>query len=373
MCMSFMALAMLFWQEPRLVGGASVGTVGSCESGEDFWLFVFIMLGVFSVVFQEMSFSRNKWSALKFKFVIGNTTLLAVFLAAVGIALTFESFIQMLPYWVNAGVYVLAFATMVFCGKVADIKWVPLGKALAILGGIGYWSLFGTVVVKQYETQHAIHLLFKPSVSLYRKFITTKDLSEVRDYLRSLDVPIPSEDPIIGIDNTGNCSSWHNPQQYTDVLSPEIRIGEHCSHTREEMTLLYSNFVIERLPHRRSLDNNINHVITFDIVQGGFSNYLNWSFWNKNFGMYCPGGDAMGLYSETLWKIRQRLGPDFTDRMVALSSRLTSSDPLDGINQDANTYFVQKLKLGDSGVDDGTNWPIILEILKHDGFKVDDI
>jgi hypothetical protein len=372
-CSVFSSLSIFLEQEPKLVGAASnsSGTVDICGSSPEFWLFLFIAFAISSFIFQEMSFSQTKWSAPKF--VIGDGTLLAVFIAGLCTALAFGSYFQMFPYWVNAGVYVLAFTVMVFCGKVANVKWIPLGKAAAIIGMVAYLIIFGWATIKQYDAQHTIDMTFKRSIGVYREFIIKNDLSEFGEYFRSLNIPVPSEGPTIGLDETGNCSSWSNPQTYTAVLRPEIKIAEKCF-TREEMTLHYSGFIVDHLPHTKSLDNDINHLFPFIVAQNSFSTYLNASYWDKNPEPFCPGGgNAMGIYSRTLWKIRQRLGKDFTDRMVAFSLRLTADDPLDGMDKDFGVYFARKLRLGDSVVDDGANWPIIVQICKNDGIKIENI
>jgi hypothetical protein len=106
--------------------------------------------------------------------------------------------------------------------------------------------------------------------------------------------------------------------------------------------------------------------------QMAFISYLNWSFWGRDLGAFCPG--TLGIMgTPTLWKIRRRLGRNFTDDMVAYAVRLMMDDPLEGMDDDHNIYMARKLKQSDWVIDDGANWPIILGILKEDGVKVEGI
>jgi hypothetical protein len=359
-------------QQPvGLVQGASNSTSNGCIYDPSRFVAILLIAYVLAVFLVEERPSFGKHREMP---KISNSTLLTIFVFAVGVALAFFSFVQMSPYWINAVVYIVALAVIILCGKLANITWRPEGRALAVFGIATYCAFFGWATLSQYDNQHDIHLIFKPSVSEYRQFVTKNDLAEFRNYFRGLDVPTPADDPVIGIEINGNCSSFHNPQTHRSVLRREILIGEKCL-TREEMTQSYSDFVIERLPQSKSLDNDINHLFPFMLAQATFSTYFNWSFWGNERTDFCPGGSTvgMGMYAPTLWKIRQKFGRDFTDRMVAFAARLTADDPLDGMDKDAGIYVARKLKEGDSVVDDKGNWSIILDILKSDGVKISDI
>jgi hypothetical protein len=358
---------------PSLVQGASnsAPAPASCSDNAQFWLFVFFLFAVGSFIFQEYCFSRERWKLPEIH--LDNKTLLEIFFAALGIALAFLSFVQMLPYWMNASLYIVAFLVMVRAAMMANLRWTGFGRFCAVLGGAVYLVFWGIATVRQYQNQHNLDIVFKTSVSEYRQFITKNDLSEFRDYFHNLDVPTPVDGPTIGIEKNGNCASWINPQKHQTVLRPEIFIGEKCL-TRQEMTMHYSDVVIEHLPHNKNVDNDIHHLLSFMIAQDSFSSYFNWSFWDKRIEPFCPGNSPMAMYgAPTLWKIRQKVGKGFTDRLAAYATRITADDPMDGMDQDPRTYFARKLKAGDDVVDDGTNWPTILGILKEDGFKIQNI
>jgi len=342
-----------------------------CSNHATFWMFVFAVLAVGNFIFQEYYFLRERWRLPRVDLSNGNW--LAIFIAALGIALAFFSFVQMLPYWINALVYIFAFAAMIVAAKAATIRWTDFGYAFSWLGAMIYVAFFGYATIVQYQHQHEIALVFKTSVSEYRKFITTNDLAEFRDYLHSLDVPVPDSGPAIGIDSLGNCSSTANPRSNKNIRTQEIFIGDKCL-TRKQMTLQYSAFIVERLPNSKGLDADINHRISFIAAQSSFATYLNSSFWGEEDDPFCTGSVGLGMFgSPLLWKIRERVGSKFTDRMVAYAVRLAADDPMAGMDSDSRIYIARKLKDGDSVVDDGTNWPLILEILTQDGVNIQQI
>ena len=80
-----------------------------------------------------------------------------------------------------------------------------------------------------------------------------------------------------------------------------------------------------------------------------------------------------------LWKIRDKLGSKFTDRMVAYALISMVDDPAEGLEtkfdyyRNFEIYFSRKLKVGDSVIDnESKKWPEIVGILKNDGVQVDE-
>jgi hypothetical protein len=357
---------------PQLVQGAGGWNVpANCDSDTaQIWLLLFVVLAIANFILQDRYFVPRKNCGASVK--VGNATLLAIFIAALCFALAFEAYIEMLSWWINLAVYVVSFAVMVLCVRLAALRWSDLGKWAVVIGTCFYWAIFGTATANQYERQHEIDLVFKTSVSVYRAFITRHDLSESRVYFQSINMLPPKEALAVGI-RPGYCFAFANPQSHQAVLPHEIWVGGDCL-TRQGMTMQYSAYVVDSLPHEKGIDSDGNHFIAFIDAKAAFATYFNWSFWNRNLGSWCPGssfGWATG--AEVLWKIRERLGGKFTDDIAAYAIRLIIDDPLEDMNNDPMVYLARKLKKSESVVDDGTNWPIILGILKGEGVKIENI
>jgi len=309
-----------------------------------------------------------------------------IFAATLTISFAFLGFVQMFPWWANASIYTAGLLVIMGCGYWCDLKWTGVKRTGATLGVLVYVAVFGHGSIVQYQHEYDIHLVFKdsPLLGWWRKQVITHDIANLRERFIELDIPVPTEIPPIGIiRGNDNCMSWSN-MAGNPVFRSNFLFGEKCL-SRKMVTSMYSNRVMEVLPSSRPLPDidkrtpesvqraNLERIIRFWFVMRSFAAYLNWSLWGEkaNSGCQAEDWDALGAY--TLWDIRENLGADFTDRMVAYAARSAADNPLEGDDPDMMVYFCRRIKIGEFVVDDGVKWPIILEILKKNGVPIEKI
>jgi hypothetical protein len=292
---------------------------------------------------------------------------------ALGIDLAFLSLGQMFPWWANTCIYVAAFVIVLLCGLWCDLKWTQTGRSVAVAGGILYWVIFGVGIYKQYDHENHIDLVFQDSdlLSGWRKMVITYDLGRMKNYLASLDIPVPGKIPTIGVElGNANCSGGSFPPS-KPIFRSTFKIGKDCIANRGVVTSLYIDYIVPAPSNFKSAGDLVRLIA----LEGAFKDYLDWSFWGGRESMSCDPQSILGLigHADVLWRIREVFGRDFADKLVAYSLKATVADPWEGYDPDMGIYLGRKLKIGDSVEDDGTKWPKILEILKEGGVPIDKI
>jgi len=89
------------------------------------------------------------------------------------------------------------------------------------------------------------------------------------------------------------------------------------------------------------------------------------SFWNK--AQRRPF-ELQVFLAGALWDIREKFGQDFADRLVGYTFRAMMDGPTKSQTEDVDSYFMSKLKIGASVLDnDGSRWPEIEGIVRKHG------
>ena len=259
---------------------------------------------------------------------------------ALFIALAFLGLGQMYPWWANTCIYVVALAVIVLCGWWCDLRWTIAGRIAATLGALVYVGVFGVGVFKQFDHENHIDLVFEESDALtsWRRTVIDYDLGRVKSYLTILDIPVPDKIPTIGVERgNSNCTSELNAAPRPTFLST-FKVGTQCIGDRHVLTSFYVNYVIESIPASKPIALNtrdpdsVERYLRFVVTNFAFASYLDWSFWGEQPDFGCGVNSGIGLVgrADLLWKIREALGKDFTDQLIAYSMRITIDDPLAG-------------------------------------------
>ena len=223
-----------------------------------------------------------------------------------------------------------------------------------------------------------IALVFKSSPLITNKIRgrIRNDLSNFRDYLVALGIPVPIELPPIGTRERSN----EEPSGTGSVTPPgaqpyEGRLIFDDVSIRDPMqaTYLYGDFAIRTFTHApdspfiKSFEfegTSIPPAILLQIgkstvLSGWLATYLSSSFWNRP-----PVRLARGFMVAALWDIRDKYGQDFTDGMIGCTFRAMMDHPAEA-NQGVMRYFIDNLKRGEfvKDNDNGNRWPEIEEIL----------
>jgi hypothetical protein len=228
-----------------------------------------------------------------------------------------------------------------------------------------------------------IRLTFKSS-PLYTERVQrriTRDLTSVRDYLIRLGIPVPIDLPPIGTLKKEGRDDMTTTYSYTPPGVPtyqwKLMLDETIVNDRVQITNLYCQYVMQvllfgpespfgDLPQTMENTGNWSEVTTID---EGLSTYLNFSFWNK-VRQKRPFA-LTGFLPGALWDIREKLGRDFTDQMLGYTLKAMADGPRENMQENIGDYFMRKLKIGESVVDnDGRRWREIEDILHRHKFPL---
>ena len=210
----------------------------------------------------------------------------------------------------------------------------------------------------------------------------THDITRFRDYFVRLGIPVPMEVPPISLAPGENTSGISTPPGLPTYRGT-VQIGKKQVSKPSAATGAYCGYAINRIfwdtdspfqPWYGDMPNpNINALGGMMILEQGLSGYFNSSFWNEQLQ------PPMMPWAYRLWRIREKFGRDFTDRLVAVALRSMIDNPNEGRDKPMDfsfidVYFARKLKIGDSVIDDGmSRWPEILNILKEEKVPVEQI
>jgi len=190
-----------------------------------------------------------------------------------------------------------------------------------------------------------------PYFTWWRKQVIRHDLTNANEYLNGLNLSMPNGMPPLGIQTgASNCGSV-TPRELP-LYRSEIVIGQFSVRSRQIVTLCYIQYLVQTMIPLSDGDNQIIEGLTLDVI---FSSYLSYSFWNKRPPL-APGYD----FTQVFWRLRQCLGKDFTDHLVAATLKAAADNPAEGRNQNLALYFAAKVKIGESIVDNEcSQWPQI--------------
>jgi hypothetical protein len=204
-----------------------------------------------------------------------------------------------------------------------------------------------------------------------------RDITRNQDYFVRLGIQVPKDLPPIRVQTGPNSGTngIYAPESLPNYRW-EMVIGENFVNDRTAATGMYGSFVIGQLVNDpkilKQFAGNLGTFMQPLLLWQSFSEYFNASFWNKRPAAAFP-------WATQLWKIRDKLGSDFTDRMAAYTLMSIVDNPAEGqeTNFDAmknfNIYFYRKLKVGDSVIDnESKRWAEIVQILKADGSYTDE-
>ena len=283
---------------------------------------------------------------------------------------------------IELAIYFLCFMVIFVCGYVARRHWENYYKLGLMLTFVVYWALFGAGTVQQYRKDEAINLVFRdsPVLTPWKKMVIAYDLAEVKKYLKTLDIPVPERIPTIAAQK-GNGETC---EQQTNVLNAPLfqstfTIDELCLGDRPFVTQLYIGYALASIPpnpHHQipwpPTPTSMEVLAKYLVTQSAFSAYLNWSFWGRK--QCFPA--TYNPFADILWQMQARLGQDFMDSVVAYAALSNADNPLAAYNSagtDPNItlYFARALRTGALVKDDGSKWPVMLDILRKENVPVD--
>jgi len=230
----------------------------------------------------------------------------------------------------------------------------------------------------------------------------THDFTRFRDYLVTLEIPVPTDVPPIGTLETEGADDVTETQSSTAEGRPTYEsalvLNKKILTNSNELTKVYCEYSMKLIfasgtplkevqsvhsatsssqsqvlrlmhPTGRGEQTPISPLLTVTqaeeifLVRELLSDYLNTSFWNKK------PARAPALLG-ALWDIRDKFGHEFTDGMVAYTLRASIDEPYRA-EGDYQIYFLEKLKIGEDVKDNESNkWLDIQKILEMNGFPV---
>jgi hypothetical protein len=323
------------------------------------------------------------------------------------------------------GARILLFAAWVICvigTLISESVWgtiwprgilVVLGVALVL--GLGFWRLDGWAVNKRAlsqvnppqpspasgpNTQNAIPkkepppqppnpdgFLFKdsPLFTLRRKQLTAKKFTEFKAYLAEVGIDVPKGFPPIGIETdktmaphvtTSSGAAYHDTiWMKADQLDDPRMITQNYS-GYVFSTLLTKPMIakFQALPREEPLDSEARRKVMQEDdsrwnAELAMFRYFTWSYWGRpeKEQTVCPYHQSM-LFVSYLWQIRETYGKDFTDRLLAYTTREMIDNPSEP-NETFPMWFLQSISNANSVVDNKSEkMPAIRQILNQCGW-----
>jgi hypothetical protein len=291
--------------------------------------------------------------------VLSTEIVLNVLLGITGIVLTIIGISDVYPLWVNICFYVGVLSVILW----GVSRWERLSKLkgyrkviVMIVVTFIYFALLFYPVSEQYKRENSIAITFKasPLFTFSRKQIIRHDLTNVKQYLKDLNVNVPSDLPPIAVrtgKNTGGCAEVTPPG--LPLYRSEFDIGAENVGDRKTTTQCYIEYVVNGLAVNNSKSNNFMNVVYGLGISQGIAEYLNMSFWNEK-------ETNPQLYAYELWGIREHLGKAFADNLAVAMLKIISDTPDEIGERSIGLYFAAALKLAESVVDNEcAHWPTI--------------
>ena len=300
---------------------------------------------------------------------------LAIISILVGVVLAFVGFVEVFPLYVNLAVYIAGIAIILYgldrWEKTQEWKARMKMGLLALILAI-YCALLYFPVKKQYERENDARITFKdsPLFTEWRKQVIRHDISQFKSFLNELDIDTPSAVPPFGI-QTG--SSAGQIGSVTPAGLPvnrsELLIGESHIKERESATLVYSDYVMDKLAEKalRNIpwpipNDRVTELALVSMATQGFARYFNFSFWGSQ------PDTAFFPPAEIMWEMRKEMGRSFSDRLAASAVRTIADDNETIKDNDLDIYLVHALMIGDSIIDNECErWPEIRSLLVRAG------
>ena len=262
-------------------------------------------------------------------------------------------------------------------------------------------TIAGKAEVAKTPVPPTVQLIFKESVLLTpeRKKRITEDIDGVAHYLRGLGplaIPIPDDLPPIGIDTTNpKGEGWSfNSRSDHKYYYDQFTLQQGALDKQTKITEAFLSFVVGRFTYKppppmppnlgemtsqqyweythspEAMDQSYRWMTSVVVVQ-----YLNHSYWNRPFAKNekpeCPDqGNGMSFY---FWRMRERFGREFADKLAMFTVRASMDSPYTGAHADAvhpyRHYLYERLTLADSVIDnERSKMPEIDSILSDCGW-----
>ena len=222
----------------------------------------------------------------------------------------------------------------------------------------------------------SIQLTFKSSPlftePIKQRIIT--DVTRFRDYLIQLRIPVPIDLPPVGTQPEGMGMSM---PPGLPIYRGDLRMGNNSVEKPKEATRLYCEYVIEKIllgndsplqpafgepPATDATAIQFIHAIS---ISKGLSQYLNSSFWNQ----VEESHETPWSLATVLWDLHEKFGREFTDKLVGYTLKIMIDEPVAKFGIKVNEYFIAKLRIGASIIDnDGSRWPEIEMLLRKHEF-----
>ncbi len=293
--------------------------------------------------------------------------LLTVSGLGLGTSLALVGTLDIFPIYVNLVVYAASLISILFGFWKWEwiAHWGKLQKTvtLFIVSLASAWVL-SYPVREQYEREIMTNLEFKESseLSFWRQQIIRYDLGGFRAYLTSLGIAVPSDLPPFSISGQGIVGT-HTPPEMP-IYRGDLTIGKQQLGDRTAPTMVYGSFVIEKLFEHSQIARGgpswFHHFLFGTQIEMATNLYFNWSYWGKR-SPAIPNPET-GI----LWEVRQQLGQEYTDKLIASLLLVTADTPDEGIatvGENFSVEFKRKLAIADSLVEsDKANWPVIQKL-----------
>jgi hypothetical protein len=224
-----------------------------------------------------------------------------------------------------------------------------------------------------------VPLMFKdsPLLTPSRKKLIASEINGAAVYLQSfgpLGIPVPDEIPPIGVDTTNpKGQGWaFNSQSNQKYYYNQFNLQPGMLDDREKITEAYMTFALGRFLYKPSppLPSQLEKMTPEELyaathtpeqmdpvyrwkASGVLRRYLNHSYWNQplaeNERPVCPDlGDGTAYY---FWRIREKFGREFADKLAILVLRATMDKPHTDPDENYKRYFYERLKMADSVID----------------------
>lgn len=241
-----------------------------------------------------------------------------------------------------------------------------------------------------------VNLMFKDASLLtpQRQKRITDDINGVASYLKSLGplgLPVPDDIPPIGVDTTNpKGEGWSfNSQSDSKYYYNIFMLQPGMLDNRQKVTEAFWSFAVGRFIYKppptlpdttnmtpqqfqaaTSTPEQMDHTYRW-LASVPLTVYLNHSYWNHPLAVnerpVCPDqGDGTAYY---FWRIREKFGREFADRLAIFLLRATMDKPHTDANERYKQYFYERLKMADSVIDnENSKMPQIDAILTECGW-----
>lgn len=206
--------------------------------------------------------------------------------------------------------------------------------------------------------------LFTPQ----RKRAIAKQITEFKAYLIGLGIDVPKEFPPIGVE-TDETAAPHISQSSGPSYHDTIWMRSDQLDDPRMITQSYSGYVFatiltkpmipkfQALPFDEPLESDARRKVMDEDYYRHDANwaifrYFVWSYWGKpdKEEMVCPFHGSM-LFATYLWEIRERYHKDFTDRLIAYTTKELVDNPSISQGERFPNWFFRAMTNADFVVD----------------------